>query len=140
MNLQMILDNLPALLIAIPLCGAFVTPLTNRAGDMIRNVWVLFITALSSLCGLLIASKVLKTGTFVYTFGIDALSHAIPPDSGGVPVRIIFTIDPINAYMLIIAAIVGFCITLYSLSSMERLSGKTDFTPSSCSSSQAYMG
>lgn len=125
--MDILLDNLPGLLIAIPLLGAFLTPFLSRAGDSVRNAWILLIAALSSLCGLLVASRVLETGTIVYAFGVDAISHVIPPDSGGIPIRIIFTIDPMNAYMLIIAAIVSFCITLYSLSSMEKLSGKDGF-------------
>lgn len=125
--MDILLDNLPGLLIAIPLLGAFLTPLLSRVGDTVRNVWILLITALSSLCGLLVASRVLETGTIVYTFGVDTISQVIPPDSGGIPIRIIFTIDPMNAFMLIIAAIVGFCITLYSISSMEKLSGKDGF-------------
>ena len=77
--MDILLDNLPGLLIAIPLLGAFLTPFLSRAGDSVRNAWILLIAALSSLCGLLVASRVLETGTIVYAFGVDAISHGIPP-------------------------------------------------------------
>ena len=127
MGMNILLDNLPALLIAIPMLGAFLCPIVSRLGDNVRNGWVLLISALTSLTGLSIADKVFTQGAIVYTFGISALNQVIPPDSGGVPVRIIFTIDQMNAFMLVIAAIVGFCITLYSISSMSKLSGKDGF-------------
>ena len=125
--MNIIMNNLPALLIAIPLLGAILTPVISRYGDNLRNGWVLLISLLTSVTGLLIASKVLTQGSIVYTFGVSALNEIIPPDSGGIPVRIIFTIDPMNAFMLVIAAIVGFCIMLYSVSSMQKLSGKDGF-------------
>ena len=125
--MDIILNNLPALLIALPLLGAILCPIFSRFGDNFRNGWVLLISTLTSLTGLAVAYKVLTAGTIVYTFGVSALNQVIPADSGGIPVRIIFTIDAMNAFMLIIAAIVGFCITLYSLSSMSKLSGKDGF-------------
>ena len=125
--MNIIMDNLPALLIALPMLGAILTPIISRYGDSVRNGWVMLISTLASGSGLLVASKVLATGTIVYTFGVSSLSQIIPPDSGGVPFRIIFTIDAMNAFMLVIAAIVGFCIMLYSTSSMARLSGKDVF-------------
>lgn len=125
--MNIILDNLPALLIALPMLGAFLCPFISRLGDTARNGWILLISALTSLTCLGVAEKVFSQGTIIYTFGITALNQVIPPDSGGVPVRIIFTIDAMNAFMLVIAAIVGFCITLYSISSMSKLSGKDGF-------------
>ncbi|HWQ65306.1 MAG TPA: proton-conducting transporter membrane subunit [Methanospirillum sp.] len=125
--MSIIMNNLPAFLIAIPMLGAILTPIISRYGDALRNGWILLISLLTSITSLLVASKVMSAGTIVYTFGVSSLNQIIPPDSGGVPFRIIFTIDAMNAFMLIIAAIVGFCIMLYSVSSMSKLSGKDGF-------------
>lgn len=125
--MSIILNNLPAFLIALPMVGAILTPILSRYGDTVRNGWVLLISLLTSAVSLLAAFRVFSTGTIVYTFGVSSLSQVIPPDSGGVPFRIIFTIDAMNAYMLVIAAIVGFCIVLYSTSAMSRLSGKDGY-------------
>ena len=125
--MNIIMDNLPALLIAIPLLGAILTPIISRSGETLRNGWVLLISLLTSLTCLLTAFKVLSIGTIVYTFGVSSLNQIIPPDSGGVPFRIIFTIDAMNAFMLVIAAIVGFCIMLYSISAMSKNSGKEGY-------------
>ncbi len=125
--MNLILDNLPALLIALPLLGAFLTPFISRAGDGMRNGWILLISLLTACTGLLIAAEVLTGGTITYAFGISDLSQVIPPDSGGIPIRIIFTIDAMNAFMLIISAIVGFSITVYSITSMAEHSGKDGY-------------
>jgi len=125
--MSVILDNLPALLIALPILGAILCPVISRISDNVRNGWVLLISALTSLTCLAVAEKVFAQGALVYTFGISAINQVIPPDSGGIPVRIIFVIDQMNAFMLVIAAIVGFCITVYSISGISRLSGKDGF-------------
>jgi len=121
------MDNLPALLIASPLIGAILTPVISRLGDTIRNGWVILFSLLTSLIGFLLAGKVLSSGTISYTFGVSSLNQIIPPDSGGIPVRIIFTIDAMNAFMVVIASIVGLCIMVYSISAMQKFSGKDGF-------------
>ncbi len=125
--MDIIMNNLPALLIALPILGAILTPIISRYGDALRDGWVVLITLLTSLTCLLTSFQVLSKGSIVYTFGVHSVSQVIPPDSGGIPVRIIFTIDAMNAFMLIIAAIVGFAIVLYSISGKSRLSGKEGF-------------
>ncbi len=126
---NIILDNLPALLIAIPMLGAFLSPVIARVNDRAVDIWAVVIMALTSATGLLTAYKVLKDGIICYAFGADGISHLIPPDSGGIPIRIIFTIDQMSAFMLIIAAIVGFSITLYSISALSKpgVTGKGGF-------------
>lgn len=125
--MSLIMNNIPAFTIALPMLGAILTPIFSRFGDNIRNSWVLLITLLTSAAGILTALKVFSSGPIIYTFGVTSLNQVIPPDSGGIPFRIIWTIDAMNAFMLIIAAIISFSIVLYSISSMSRLSGKDGF-------------
>lgn len=125
--MNLIMDNLPALLVALPILGAILTPILSRYGDAARNGWTVLIAFLSTGTGLLIAFTVLTTSTISYTFGLSSLSRIIPPDSGGIPVRIIFTIDAMSAFMIVIASIVSLCAVLYSLSAISKLSGKEGY-------------
>lgn len=125
--MDIILNNLPALLVALPILGAILSPFLSRYGDLLRNSWVLLISLLTSLTCLLAAFRVLSQGVIVYTFGLGSSGQVIPPDSGGIPIRIIFTIDAMNAFMLVIAAIVGFAIILYSIRAISGLSGKDGY-------------
>ena len=120
-------QHAPALLIAIPLLAAFATPLVGYAGRSIRNLWVLLAVTLTSLVGLFIAHQVFTTGTIIYVFGAADAVLSIPGDSGGIPIRIIFTIDGMSALMTVIASIVGFAGTIYALKSESERSGQDSF-------------
>lgn len=119
--------NLPGLLLAVPLIFAFATPLIGRYLPRARDGWVLLGMVLTSIIGLFIASAVFTGGTVAYTFGVPDPSVTVPPDSGGIPVRIIFTIDAMSAFMVVIAVVTGLCVMLYSLSAASRSSGKDGY-------------
>jgi multicomponent Na+:H+ antiporter subunit D len=118
-----ILHHAPALLVAVPLLGAFLTPLVGQISTAARKIWVMGSMALTSAIAILLVYLVYTRGTFIYVFGASTPGLAIPPDSGGIPIRIIFTIDPMGAFMDLIIAVVGFCLVLYSLSGDEKRSG-----------------
>ncbi|HII76446.1 MAG TPA: NADH:ubiquinone oxidoreductase [Methanolinea sp.] len=117
-----IIANAPALLIGIPLLGAFFSPLIGRISRDARALWVLAIITLTTLVGLLTAYLVYTGGTVIYVFGAAATTLSIPADSGGIPVRILLTLDALSALMVIITVTVGFSVILYSLSSDSRRS------------------
>ena len=119
--------NLPGLLIAVPLLFAFATPLIGRYIPRIRDGWALLGMVLTLIIGLLLAQEVFSSGTIAYTFGVSNPSLAIPPDSGGIPVRIIFDIDAMSAFMIIVAVVTGLCVMLYSLSATSKGSGKDGY-------------
>jgi len=123
----LIMDNLPALLIAVPLLGAFMTPLTGRANDTVRNIWVILISFATLTAALLLTYEVLSSGTIVYTFGTASPSLPGPPDSGGILFRIIFAVDAMSVFMAVSASIVGFAVALYSIASNSKLSGKDGY-------------
>ncbi|HNS83314.1 MAG TPA: proton-conducting transporter membrane subunit, partial [Methanolinea sp.] len=118
-----IVENSPALMVIVPLVAAFITPFIGRISSGIRSLWVGGAMAVTSAITLILAFDVYSAGTRLYVFGARAASAAIPPDSGGIPIRIIFEVDPMSALMLVITAVSGFAIVLYSLSSERSHTG-----------------
>lgn len=117
------LENSPALMIIVPLVAAFVTPFMGRISSGLRAFWVSSAMAVTSALTLILAFDVYSSGTRLYAFGATAASLAVPMDSGGIPIRIIFEVDPMSALMLVITAISGLAIVVYSLSSERSYSG-----------------
>jgi len=124
---SVLMRHLPALLVATPLFAAFLMPLIGRAGSTARSIWVLLASVLTSTVGLLLAWKVFTTGTVLYVFGAAAAGQTMPMDSGGIPIRIIFEIDALSALMIVIASLSSLAVTLYSLVSEAKASGKDGF-------------
>jgi multicomponent Na+:H+ antiporter subunit D len=122
-----IATNAPALLIAVPLLGAFLSPLIGKISKEVRALWVLGVMTLTAIIGYFVAFLVYTQGTIVYVFGAADAALTVPADSGGIPIRIMFTLDPMSALMVIIAVTVGFAVILYSLSSDSRRSGLEAF-------------
>jgi multicomponent Na+:H+ antiporter subunit D len=115
-----IVTNAPALLVAIPLFAAFTIPAVGKISAAARNLWVMGAMLLSAAVAFILAFRVFSTGTVIYVFGAAATHLAVPLDSGGIPIRIIFTVDAMSAFMDIICAIVGTSVLLYSLSSESK--------------------
>jgi multicomponent Na+:H+ antiporter subunit D len=121
------LENAPAFLIIFPLIGAFAAPFIGKISPRVRSIWVVAVMALTTITALLLAAEVFSSGTVIYTFGATAPGLTVPTDSGGIPVRIIFTVDAMSALMQIIAAVTGFAVILYSVSSEKLHSGLEAF-------------
>jgi len=115
-----IITNAPALLVAIPLFAAFTIPLVGRISTAARNLWVMGAMLAAAAVAFILAFTVFTSGTVIYVFGASAVNLAVPLDSGGIPIRIIFTVDAMSAFMDIICAISGVSVLLYSLSSESR--------------------
>jgi multicomponent Na+:H+ antiporter subunit D len=115
-----IVTNAPALLVAIPLFAAFICPVMGKISTTVRNCWVMGMMLITAAIAFILAYRVFATGPVLYVFGAAAANLAIPLDSGGIPIRIIFTVDAMSAFMDIICAIVGVSVLLYSLSSESR--------------------
>ncbi|HJJ48568.1 MAG TPA: proton-conducting transporter membrane subunit [Methanocorpusculum sp.] len=121
-----LLDNLPALLIAVPLLGAFLTPLFGRFLPKLMKPWVILAVFASAAVAVATAVKVFISGPIVYAFGLPAGASAVS-DSAGIPIRILFTIDAFGAFMLLSAAIVSVSAALYLIASQKTRSGKPEF-------------
>ena len=122
-----VMRHLPALLIATPLLVAFLMPIVGGAGRVVRNAWVLLGALATSAVGLALAWKVLATGTVLYVFGAAAPHVALPMDSGGIPIRIIFQVDALGALMVVIASLSSLGILIYSLAAEAKQSGLETF-------------
>jgi multicomponent Na+:H+ antiporter subunit D len=115
--------NAPALLIAVPLLGAFLCPAIGRISPRLRTAWVGGIMLVSAIVAFILAYRVFSGGPVLYTFGATASGLTVPMDSGGIPVRIIFSVDAMSAFMDIICAVVGLSVILYSLAAESRNTG-----------------
>lgn len=108
------MEHLPALIVAIPLFGAFLTPLVGRLGRDVRNAFVVLIMILSSIVGVFLIEKVYADGIQKYTFGanVPSLTH---PSTISIPVRIIFEIDGLSVFMVMITLLLTFLAVIYSI-------------------------
>jgi len=105
------------LILAIPLTAAFILPVMRRCGRRISNGIIIGCTISTLASALLLAWKVISVGTVTYTFGAADPGIAIPFHSAGVPIRILFVIDPLSACMIAITAIMMAVVILFTLQS-----------------------
>ena len=110
-----ILTHSPALIVAIPLLGAFLTPLIGRINDKVRNIFVILTLGLTSLLIFSLAYNILINGNmYTYVFGAES---ALPM------VRIVFEIDAMSIFMAMISAILAFVAVIYSWAFMKENTG-----------------
>ena len=121
-----LMQHLPALLVAVPLFTAFLMPLVGGTGRTIRTAAVLLGALLTSAIGLLLAWKVLATGTLVYVFGAADPLQTLGPGAA-FPIRILFEVDALGALMVVIASLSSLGITIYSLAAESKQSGLETF-------------
>jgi len=105
-------EHAPALIIAIPLLGAFCTPLISRLGGRVRNSFVLAVLILTGLFITLLSYDVLSNGARIYIFGAKDLSLPV--------VRILFEVDALSVLMGIITFILALSSAVYSWSFMKK--------------------
>jgi multicomponent Na+:H+ antiporter subunit D len=117
--LDYLLIHSPALIVAIPLLGAFLTPLFGKIHNRIRNSFVIIIVILTSFFAFLLAQDVLVNGNMhTYVFGGgSALTE------GGFAIRILFQVDGLNAFIVIIAILLAIVGVIYSWSFMKEHTG-----------------
>jgi len=108
-------DYTIALVVAIPLLGAFLTPLFGRINDKLRNIFVIIVLALNAFLVFLLASDILTTGIKTYVFGAKDLSYPI--------VRILFEVDAMSIFMAIISSILVLVAVIYSWAFMKENTG-----------------
>ncbi len=122
---EFIYYNSPALIIAIPLLAAFLTLVFGRISSTLRNVWVVLSLFATAIVGMIIAYRVSIEGIIIYTFGVGSPGMAIPVDSGGIPVRILFEIDAMSSFMIITLSIATLAAIIYSIASDSKSTGPT---------------
>jgi multicomponent Na+:H+ antiporter subunit D len=119
-----IIDDLithsPALIVAIPLLGAFLTPLVSRINDKLRNIFVILIVLFTSLIVLLLANDIYSLGGKIHTYVFGG-SAAVT--EGGFAIRILFEVDGLNIFMALIATILAIVGVIYSWAFMKENTG-----------------
>ncbi len=71
-------DHLPALVLAVPLLGAFGAPVLGLSGRYARNAWFVLISACTAALALLLWQKASMNGVFVYVLGAESWKLALP--------------------------------------------------------------
>jgi len=108
-------DYTIAMVVAIPLLGAFLTPLVSKINDKIRNIFVILVLALNAGLVFLLASEILTKGIKTYIFGAKDLTFPI--------VRILFEVDAMSIFMAIISSILVLIAVIYSWAFMKENTG-----------------
>lgn len=120
------LNHLPALVLAVPLLGAFAAPLAGLGGKPLRNLWFGMISTLTLIFAFLLWRNVAANGIAVYVMGGQAWNLTLP--SGlSYPIRIILEVDAFSAFMALVGAIASFAGALFSIRFMEKFSGLEKF-------------
>jgi len=118
--LTFLLQHSPALIVAVPLLGAFLTPIIGKINDKIRNLFVIIIVLLTSFFVFLLSSNILSNGSIrTYVFGAASANNPV--------IRIFFQVDGLNAFMIIIGAILSIVAVLFSFRYLKEYTGQDKF-------------
>jgi multicomponent Na+:H+ antiporter subunit D len=119
-------NNSPALIVAVPLLGAFLTPLIGKINNKIRNIFVILITIFTAiLITLLINEVIINNNILTYVFGGDTTT--IGSGTSAYAIRILFEVDAMNAFMALIAAILSLVAVIYSWAFIKDETGQDKF-------------
>jgi len=113
-----LLVHSPALIVAIPLIGAFLTPLIGKISGKVRNIFAIIMILITSFFVYILASDVFENGVRTYVFGGNA---ALIDNSFAI--RILFEVDGFNVFMAIIASILAIVGLIYSWAFMKDETG-----------------
>jgi len=120
--MNFLLTHAPILIIALPLLGAFLTPLISRLHPKMRNIFVLTILIFTGFLTMLLTRDVLANGIRVYVLGAAPSTLTVPTGSI-MPVRIILETDALSVLMAMISVSLAFVSALYSSKFMENRTG-----------------
>jgi len=113
--LESLLLHSPALIIAIPLLSAFLMPLVSRVHAKLRNIFALLMLGVTACFIGLLATDVLANGPRIYIFGAKELTLPL--------VRILFEVDSISIFMVIITIMLAIIAVIYSWSFLDKQDG-----------------
>ncbi len=115
-------DHLPAILLAIPLFGAFIAPVASPFGRTTRNALLAGFSFLTLLVSLFLLRHTLTNGIAVYVMGGESFDLTLPLGMK-FPVRIIMEVDAFSAFMAVCGSIASFAGALFSMNYMEKFTG-----------------
>jgi multicomponent Na+:H+ antiporter subunit D len=102
--------HLPVLLVTVPLYGGLLSLFTGfiqKGGGLVAWLWALLISAMVLICAMGLMLDVQATGTITYRIG------SWPEDYG-----IVYVVDSLNAYVILVVALLGFLSTIYAKDSV----------------------
>ena len=114
----------PVLLVAVPLLGAFATPLIGKLGRRTRDLFVGLIVAVTAALAGLLAANFFASGAAPSVYVLGGRAFNMPLPSGMmVPIRILFEVDGMSAFMTLITALVTLAGAYFSFSYWKERSG-----------------
>ncbi len=123
--IDFLINNSPALIVAIPLLGAFLTPLIGKINDKLRNIFVILITIFTTILIALLMNEVINNDIVTYVFGGD--TTVIGSGTSAYAIRILFEVDGMNAFMALIAAILPLVAVIYSWEFIKKETGQDKY-------------
>jgi multicomponent Na+:H+ antiporter subunit D len=102
--------HLPVLVVTLPLFGgllALFTGFIQKGGGLLAWLWSVLITALVLVCALGLLADVQAAGSVIYRVGSW-------PEAYGIA----YVVDPLNAYVILVVALLGFLATVYAKDSI----------------------
>ncbi|MCD6399813.1 NADH:ubiquinone oxidoreductase [candidate division WOR-3 bacterium] len=124
--IDFILQQLPAIIIALPLLAAFLTPIIDRFNKRIRDAFIIIVLVMEEIFVLILTHDVITTGIHIYTMGASSPTEIIPTQAV-VPIRIVLEVDGMSVFMALISATVSLVAGIYSLSFIREDGGKGKF-------------
>ncbi|MCL2768163.1 MAG: NADH:ubiquinone oxidoreductase, partial [Synergistaceae bacterium] len=115
-------QHLPAILLALPIGGAFLAPIACSFGKKFRNAFFVLISLLTLICAVLIFLETSTGKILVYVMGGENSAITLPSGMA-FPVRIILEMDAFSGLMIFVIAIASFAGALFSINYMEKFSG-----------------
>lgn len=115
-------QHLPALLLSLPLFGAFAAPIACSGGKTVRNFFYIAVSALTLVFACMIFVETMSGNILVYVMGAES-SLLTLPSGMAFPVRIILEIDALSGLVIFCVAVASFAGAMFSVNYMERFSG-----------------
>lgn len=114
---MILLEHVPVLLIAIPLLGAFLTPIVGKVNSFLRNFCMIIALVSVEFLAILLSYDVIKNGIHTYTLGAKLPGLTSP---AGYPIRIILEVDAMNAFISLIVCSIALLVAVYCLNFMKH--------------------
>jgi len=113
----------PVLLIAVPLLGAFAAPLVGKLGRGARNTLIGLIVLIVAALAALLAVDIFGASGAPTVYELGGGTFTFPLSGGQIPVRILFEVDGMGAFMCLITALIVLTGAIFSFSYWKERSG-----------------
>lgn len=114
--------HIPALLLVLPLFGAFFAPIVCMFGKRLRNLFFVLISALTLCCAVSLFLETSAGQILVYVMGGENSAVTLPSGMA-FPVRIILELDAFSGLVALCVALASFAGALFSVNYMDRFTG-----------------